>query len=49
MEAGDLSPSTWLREGLLLMSRNTQVTLVLEEDRIRVQGGRLIPGDDPAS
>ena len=31
MEAGDLSPRTWLREGLLLMSRNDALRDVLEK------------------
>src|SRR5690606_38011436 len=31
MEAGDLSPRTWLREGLLLMSRNETLRDVLEK------------------
>jgi proline dehydrogenase len=31
MEAGDLSPRTWLREGLLLMSRNENLRDVLEK------------------
>jgi proline dehydrogenase len=49
MEVGDLSPSTWLREGLLLMSRNTSLRDVLEKAPVsRTVVQRFVAGETTA-